>query len=262
MNFDTLDIVDGLKNNEFFLEYQPICKIDTGKIVGVEALLRWSSSRFGAIIKPDLFIPFVIQKSLMPVLGAKVIRLACREISVWKSIPIDFFISINVCPSQLIYEKFPAFLEHCMAKYDINPMSLRIEITEHVPFEVTRKITKAIDEIRQLGCKVILDDFGSGYMSLSKFSLLEVDGIKITLEDYYSGVGYSNKCQTLVSAVAFMASATGISLVVERIETTDQKIVLSQFPGILGQGYYFGRPVRIPPDVEFSLAMFAHSGAS
>lgn len=249
MNITAIDIIDGIKNNEFFLEYQPICEINTGKIVGIEALLRWNSLKFRSLINPDFFYFFAIEENLTTVLDAHLIRLVCKEVSAWKSKPAGFFISIKVFPSQILYKNFPEFIARCMAEYAIDPTLLCIEITEHVPFEVTTQIRKAINQIRRLGCKVVLDDFGSGYMSLSKFALLDIDGIKITLVDYYSSAGYSDKCLALVSAVFYITSTSGISLVVEHIETPEQKMMLSEFPGIFGQGYYFGCPTKLFPQV-------------
>lgn len=212
------------------LVYQPIVELATGKTVALEALLRWPKAPLGE------FIPLAERHRLMPELGAWVLRRACREHS-RHGLPVH----VNVSSQELLHPGYPSLVAQILEETGCPPGALVLEITETalIPDERGRDATLTVRTLRELGVRVFLDDFGSGYSSLERLAALPVDGLKLG-QAFTASLGHPPDPQSpaarLVAAVLALAQALGLAAVAEGIEDEATLAYLKDLGFPLGQG--------------------------
>lgn len=230
-----------IDNDEFFLEYQPIVSIETGRIHGLEALVRWQHPERG-VVPPSDFIPFAESTGFIVPIGELVIEAACRQFNEWMDVAQDtLWLSINVSAAQLVHGDLIGVVRRCLTAHDVDPKRLKLEITETALLENSPIVERTLKELRRLGVSIILDDFGTGYSSLSQLISLTVDGVKID-RGFTRGIPAERAAVAMLENVVSLARDLNLSIVVEGVETEQQVEWLRRLGDIDVQGYYFGRP--------------------
>lgn len=234
---------DGLERQEFLPYYQPRVSISQGKIVGAEALARWKKAS-GELVSPANFIPIAEENGLIDKLGRQMLQMVCRQIQQWKTAQLPIVpISVNVSALQLRAEDFiPHFLETSQA-YGIHSSELEIEITESSLIQEGNSPLIKLQELRDLGYKVLLDDFGTGFSSLSYVSRLPFDTIKVAQEFMRHESVEFKQFEVVLRAIISLAIGLQKNILVEGIETLEQLHAISDMGFDEYQGYFFSKPL-------------------
>lgn len=223
------------------LVYQPVVDLADRRIVGAEALVRWTDDN-GCAISPEDFVPLAEERGFINELTKLVIRHVLREFGATLTAHPDFRININVAAPDLFDPEFPAFLERSLQKAGVKPHNVGIEVTET---STARKdsIIHNIQCLRARGHRVYIDDFGTGYSSLAYLHDLSIDAIKID-RAFTHAIGTDSVTVCILPQILTMAEQLHLDVVVEGIETDEQASFFSSLQRpILGQGWRFGRPV-------------------
>jgi diguanylate cyclase (GGDEF)-like protein/PAS domain S-box-containing protein len=239
-----------LERKEFELWYQPLHAARTGEIVGTEALLRWRHPTYGTI-GPLQFLPIAERSGLIVPIGAWVLRMACIQNKAWQTAglaPVP--VAVNVSVKQLVRPDFVETVQHVLEECELEPQLLQIEISEVAAVHDFETIKNALVALKQLGVRMIVDDFGLGYAALSQLSALNVHAIKISQFLIRSMVSEPRDA-TIVRAIVSMANAFGILAVAKGVETEAQLDFLRALQWDLQsvptcelvQGFVFSRPV-------------------
>jgi diguanylate cyclase (GGDEF)-like protein len=227
-----------LRDGELFLLYQPQIALESGEMVGVEALVRWQDPKRG-LISPADFIPLAEETGLIIALGEWVLRTACQEAASWNW---SGRLSVNFSPLQFKLADVVALVEEATREAGFPADRLDIEITEGLYVGNDGAIIGALERLRAMGCKIAIDDFGTGYSSLSYLSTLPADKIKVD-QSFVRSLPDPGS-QAIVETIAAMADRLGLSVIAEGVETTEQRDYLQGLGCPVGQGYLFSRPVR------------------
>ena len=222
--------------NELDVHYQPIVSASGGRIVGVEALLRWAHATRG-IIGPAAFIPVAEQIGLMDTLGAFVLRRALAEAKRWP----DLYVAVNLSPVQVRGRGIVELVRSALAESGVLPSRLMLEITEGVLIDNPEEMLKRIGELHKLGVRIALDDFGSGYSSLTYLQRFPLDKLKID-KGFVSALGTSSNGGVIIQAIVALGRALGLSILVEGVETEQQRVLLRLAGCDEMQGFLFARP--------------------
>ena len=229
--------------NELELHYQPQVELRSGRIVGVEALLRWNHPKRGSI-PPSVFIPIAERSGQVQGLGQWVLDAACRQLREWEDAGIApalvgvNFSALHFKASGEIDREVSASLN----KWGIRPAMIEIELTESVLMDITQQHDARLQRLRQLGVRIAVDDFGTGYSSLSYLANYPISRVKIA-QELVSGVEADSRSATVVRAAIRLAHELGIDIIAEGIETEGQQEFLLAAGCEHGQGFYFSRPV-------------------
>lgn len=241
------ELRQAIKDDQLEVWYQPIFNLKTNKISGAEALVRWSHETRG-FISPATFIPLAEETGQMLILGQQIIEKICEQISIWdSSIDENFHVAINISALQLRQKNLIEILLHQINKYNINLSNLHIEITETALIHDEPIIHETLTKLSDLNLPIWLDDFGTGFSSLSHLKDFPVSGVKID-RSFVSDLETDNEDKKLVMAVIELAKALNLDLVAEGIETEIQYNTLQENQCGFGQGYFMGRPV---PAIDF-----------
>ena len=225
-----------LSANELELHYQPIIAAHGGRIVGVEALLRWTHPTRGPI-GPAVFIPVAEQMGLMDTLGAFVLRRALHEAKRWP----DLYIAVNLSPLQVRDRTIVDLVRSALEESGVAPSRLMLEITEGVLIDNPEEMVKRIEDLHDLGVRVALDDFGSGYSNLSYLQRFPLDKLKID-RSFVVALGTSANGGVIIQAIVALGRALGLSVLVEGVETEQQRVLLRLAGCDEMQGFLFARP--------------------
>jgi diguanylate cyclase (GGDEF)-like protein/PAS domain S-box-containing protein len=235
---------DALKRNEFNLYYQPIVSIKDGRVIGFEALIRWITPQHG-LIQPSEFISLAEETGLIHQIDRWVMHEACRQVQEWYRYGLSSFpftVSVNLSGSLLQKGNVVQMIREILAETGISPQSLKIELTESVFLETSPSVNQQIQNIRDLGIQLQIDDFGIGYSSLSYLQRFPITAIKIDrsfisrIEAQYSGT-------EIVQAIITLAKELGLEIIAEGIETVSQLHWLKEAGCDYGQGYLLYRPM-------------------
>lgn len=233
---------EAMDRNELQLHYQPQIDIASGKLAGLEALLRWNSP-FGPV-SPAEFIPVAEETGLIVPIGEWVISEACRQMVVWQQHGLPKVkVSVNVSARQFRDLHFSSKVLKTLTNFKIDPQFFCIEITESVTLDIGES-SELIAELQDLGIKIAIDDFGTGYSSLKAIMNIEIDILKIdkSLIDEITG---NVRNQAILTSIINIGKSMHTEVIVEGIETLEQVEILEPFH-ITGQGYYFSKPC--PPE--------------
>ena len=233
-----LDLRSALANDGFELHYQPVFNLDTNTITAFEALLRWTHPERGSI-SPTQFIPLAEETGLIGAIGAWVLREACRQAQTW---PDSIRVAANLSPLQFKQNDLEALVMSALAASGLAPGRLDLEITESVLLKNTDKTLATLHQLRGLGVRISMDDFGTGFSSLSNLRSFAFDNIKID-RSFVQGLGQSEQCSAIVQAVAGLGAGLDVTTIAEGVETADQLEWVRAFGIIEVQGFFLGRPV-------------------
>jgi len=229
---------------EFVLHYQPVVDLQTGVVVGAEALLRWAHPTRG-IVPPSDFVPIAEESGLIVPLGRWVLQEACNQLAAWRAAEPaarSLHVSVNVSARQLQATAFVDEVRAALACADLEPRALVLEITEAAVVHDPASAAQMLSALRSMGVGLVLDDFGTGYSSLAMLDALPFDGMKLDRKSVMR-IGDSGGAVPLVRAIVDLGRALGLSLVAEGIENEHQLAELRRLGVREGQGFRFARPL-------------------
>jgi len=241
-----------LERDELRLVYQPKVELNGERIVGVEALLRWEHPQHGTI-PPLKFIPLAEQSGLIVPIGAWVIQEACRNAGRWQREfeRDDLIIAVNLSPRQLGSTELVDVVRDTLAATKLGPSTLCLEVTESALMADINVARDTLHELKALGVRLAVDDFGVGHASLKQLKqLLPVDILKID-KSFVDGLTTDVEDRAIIEAVIILAGSLGLDTVAEGVEDADQAAALRDLHCQLAQGYHFSRPVT--PDAISAL---------
>ena len=230
------DLRSAIANGELRLHYQPQATID-GEIFGFEALLRWQHPKYG-MVPPNTFITLAEQNGLIVEIGEWALREACREAASWTK-PLQ--ISVNLSPVQFRYGDLPNMVHAVLLETGLSPKRLEFEITEGVLINDPSRALSILRRLKNLGLKIAMDDFGTGYASLSSLQSFPFDKIKID-RSFISKAHANPQSAAIVRAVIGLSTALGIPIIAEGVETESEREFLRNEGCREIQGYLIGRP--------------------
>jgi diguanylate cyclase (GGDEF)-like protein/PAS domain S-box-containing protein len=235
-----VDLRGALEAGEFHLAYQSQLRVDTGELTGFEALLRWTSAKRGPV-SPAEFIPIAEQTGMIVPLGEWVLRTACAAAAKW---PDAVKIAVNLSPMQFRARGLAAMVTSALAATGLAPHRLELEVTESALLEDDAATIAILHQLRALGIRVSMDDFGVGYSSLSYLRKFPFDKIKID-RSFVGTLGESSESKAIVRTIASLGQNLGMETTAEGIETAEQLDLVRQAGCTEAQGYYFSRPCPI-----------------
>ncbi len=238
-----------LDNQELFLHYQPQVALPSGRVIGMEALLRWKHPRFG-LVSPAHFIPMAEELGLMPEFGAWVLQQACRDAKqLQDQMGRSFLLSVNISPRQFQQRRLVRLIEEALGNSGLSPRNLEIEITENTLMINSTANLEMLQLIRDLGVRLSIDDFGTGFSSFSYLLQYQIDRLKIDQSFVRQAVTDTNAAAVVRTIIA-MSHGLGIKVIAEGAETPEQVEFLLRRRCDEVQGFYFARPVSREDFVE------------
>jgi diguanylate cyclase (GGDEF)-like protein len=232
----------GLERDEFVLHYQPQRPIASQAVSGVEALLRWRHPSLG-LLSPDKFIDLAEETGLILPIGRWVIEMACRQTEGWRRIGLpDFRVAVNLSPRQFADNRLIQVIKNALGACGMPARLLEIEITESMAMRDSARSEAVIRQIRALGVRVSIDDFGAGHSSMARLKHLSIDGIKID-RGFVRGLAVDVRDRAIVEAICTLGHALQLKVVGEGVETAEQKALLAQLHCDEIQGFLFARPM-------------------
>jgi predicted signal transduction protein with EAL and GGDEF domain len=230
------EAASALAAHAFEVYYQPIVKADGGAIAGVEALLRWNHPGRG-FVPPSEFVPVAEEAGLMDRLGEFVLRRAVSDAARWP----DLYVSVNLSPVQVRDRAFVDVVSAVLRESGFEPSRLVLEMTEGVLIDNPDETTVRLQELRALGVRLALDDFGSGYSSLSYLQKLPFDKLKVD-RSFVVALDQSANGGVIIQAIVTLGRALGMGVVIEGVETEEQRVLLRLAGCNEMQGYLFAKP--------------------
>ncbi|MGY3263933.1 EAL domain-containing protein [Lysobacter sp. HA35] len=234
-----------IDREELHLVYQPRLSLSQQRIVGVEALLRWNSSEFGAV-SPAQFIPLAEESGLILEIGEWALRNACEQLQAWREGGLDIAMAVNVSALQLRRGHLAGVIERLLTDTGLPPDRLELELTESVI--MAEETWSALQAIRDLGVHMSIDDFGTGYSSFAYLKRLPINALKIDRE-FIGDLTRDPDDEAITSAVIAMGHSLGLNVVAEGVETDGQLEFLRRHGCDEIQGYWLARPL-LPDDCE------------
>ena len=237
------DLRGAPERGELRVEYQPIVATGDGRICGVEALLRWVHPSLG-LVPPSLVIPLAERSGLINEIGRWVLEQACPDRHRWQNDlqTVDFAMSVNVSPRQLMSPAYPATVEAVLLGTGTDPERVTLELTESVLVEDSEQVLVVLHDLKRVGVRLALDDFGTGYSSLTNLKQFPIDIVKID-QRFVADLRQDPASEAIVSAVVELAHALGMTVVAEGVETIEQHELLASLGTDACQGFYFARPM-------------------
>jgi diguanylate cyclase (GGDEF)-like protein len=236
------DLRRAIERDELVLHYQPLIELSSGRVVGLEALLRWAHPRRG-LVMPFEFIPLAEETRLIGELGRWALREACRQAALWRDDPQTGgpWVSVNLSGLQLLDDSLDADVAVALADSGLDPAGLVLEITETVLVQDVAAAVERLENLRALGVSIAIDDFGTGYSSLRYIRRFPADILKIA-KPFVDGL-HDETDAALVHTIIALADSLGLRTVAEGIEDSEQLERLCDLGCALGQGYLFARPL-------------------
>ncbi len=235
----TLGLREALDNDRFELHYQLQASVETGKVTGYEALLRWRQAD-GSFISPMDFIPIAEETGMILPIGEWVLRQACTEAASWSE---PHRIAVNLSPIQLSHVDLPRMVHQILIETGLSPQRLELEITETAMISDMERTTHILRQLKLLGVSVAMDDFGTGYSSLSTLRAFPFDKIKLD-RTFMSELDGGPQSKAIIRAVLALGESLDIPILAEGVETQEQLTFLREQGCNEVQGYLLGRPAR------------------
>jgi EAL domain-containing protein (putative c-di-GMP-specific phosphodiesterase class I) len=238
------DLRGALTREEMHVVYQPLVELLTGRITGVEALLRWTHSARGPI-PPTTFIPLAENAGLIGPIGEYVLETACRQAADWAGAGHEIRLSVNMSGLQLHAPGFVQSVRRVLHTSGLDPERLCLELTESVLMDDAMRGAQVLRELKDLGVYLSVDDFGTGYSSLAYLQRFPVDELKID-RLFVQTLDGAGQDPSLVAAMIAMGHALGLHVLAEGVETDAQRAALLTLGCRSAQGYLFSKPQ--PPE--------------
>ena len=246
------ELARAVARGDLAVHYQPIVELDSGRVIGFEALARWMHPRRGPI-PPEEFIALAEENSAIHALGRWVMIEACRQLVGWQTrVGSTLIMSVNLSPLQLQQPTFIEEVDEVIRQTGVHPADLVFEVTETAMFRDTQTMISRLAALRERGARIALDDFGTGYSSLGYLRRFPVDILKIAKE-FVSPPGSGTDEWAFAAAIVALGRTLGLPLVAEGIEEADQRDRLRELGCDYGQGFAFARPMA-PDDIDRLLA--------
>jgi EAL domain-containing protein (putative c-di-GMP-specific phosphodiesterase class I) len=239
-----IDLRHAIERNELLLYYQPLVELDTGRVTGVESLLRWRHPVRG-IIGPNDFIPLAEENGMIIQIGLWALERACHQVKAWQSDPNitpTLAVSVNLSARQFRQPDLVQCVARVLDDSGLNPGSLKFEITETVGMEDAEMTLVMLKQLKELGVSLALDDFGMGHSALSYLKRFPVDTLKLD-RLFILGLGTDKEDTAIVQASIKLAKAMGLNITAEGVETREQIQALYSLGCDHGQGFFFARPM-------------------
>jgi diguanylate cyclase (GGDEF)-like protein len=243
-----------VERDEIVANYQPIVELETGRVVGVEALARWRHPEHG-LVPPDRFIGVAEESGSMPAIGRRMLRLACEQLQSWRAkhrFHAGLSVSVNLSQSELRNPHLADDVREILSTTGLPPARLVLEIAESSAMHDPPATIETLTKLRRLGVRLALDDFGTGYSSLSHLREFPIDLLKIA-KPFVDRIDRDEADGMFVDAILRLANALCLEVVAEGIERREQAEALRGFGCALGQGFYYAAPSE-PLDITSRLA--------
>jgi len=237
----------GLERGELRLFYQPLVNLESGEMVGAEALIRWEHPERG-LLSPDKFLPVAEESGLIVQVGSWAVGEACRRLRDWdrrNGHGSPFSLAVNLSARELTHPDVVATVLTAVRRAALDPHRLTIEVTESTAMADRETGFRALRELNEAGVRIAIDDFGTGYASLDHLREMPADILKID-RSFVAGMAANSPDSALVAAAIAMGRALEMEVVAEGIETSEQVANLRELGCPLGQGFLFARP--LPPE--------------
>ena len=238
------DLRHAIEQQEFCVYYQPILSLESGRLSGFEALVRWQHPERG-LVSPADFIPIAEETGLIMPIGWWVLEEACRQMRDWQTQSHShrsLTLSVNLSSKQVAQPDLVEHVEQILQKTEFDPYCLKLEITESVVMENAEAAAVMFKRLRSLGVQLSIDDFGTGYSSLSYLHRFAVNYLKID-RSFVSKMAESNENYEIVRTIVMLAKKLGMEVIAEGIETEEQLVKLMNLKCEYGQGFLFSKPV-------------------
>ena len=237
-----------LEREQLCLHYQPQVDANTGKILGVEALLRWQHPKLGAV-SPAEFIPIAESSGLILPIGQWVMATAVQQLKAWRDKGLlHLTMSVNLSARQFHQPQLPDLVRQVLEQANIPAQVLELELTESAAMSEVMAVEQTVAELQKLGVRLSIDDFGTGYASLTQLKRLPTYKLKID-QSFVRDMDNGDADKAMVNAIVRMAQAMGLRITAEGVETQEQLKFLQALGCDEAQGYYFSRP-RLPHELE------------
>ncbi len=235
------DLCRAIRHDQFILHYLPILSLENGKIVGLEALVRWQHPTRG-LIYPDSFIAVAEEANLISLLGEWVLRTACSQLKEWHRQGFDDLrIAVNFSAQQFQKQDICHLIKNVLLDHQLSPEFLEMEITESIAMSNSLQTHKDLTNLRNLGIKISIDDFGTGYSSLSYLKRLPSHVLKID-RSFVQEIMTNPDDKIIVNTVVVMAHSLGLKVLAEGVETAEQLLLLKSLGCNEMQGFWFSPP--------------------
>lgn len=245
-----------LERNELFLLYQPQVDLQSGRIIGAEALVRWDNPLYGKVL-PAQFIPIAEENGLIPPIGEWVLREACRQNQEWRKLGLmKITMAVNLSVVQFRQKNLGEIIKAILHESGLAPSGLELEITEGVVMQDAEAAILLLEDMKAMGLKLSVDDFGTGYSSLNYLKRFPIDKFKID-QSFVRDLTTDTDDAVIVSTIISMAHSLKLKVIAEGVETAEQLAFLKQQGCDEIQGYYFSQPVSAE---EFTKLLSSGSG--
>ena len=238
------DLNQAIDNQEFELYYQPIVCLKTGKLTGFEALVRWQSPTRG-FVSPGAFIPIAEETGLIVAMGKWILTTACEQMQQWRELypsAASVMMSVNLSSRQFAQLDLIAQVQETLMETGLDGANLKLEITESMVMDDVENTIDLLHELKKLGIKISMDDFGTGFSSFSYLHRFPTDTLKVD-RSFVSNMNQGSKNQDIVNTIVILAHGLGMDVIAEGIETREEQDILERFGCEYGQGYFLDRPL-------------------
>ncbi|MDT8310924.1 MAG: EAL domain-containing protein, partial [Methylophaga sp.] len=233
-----------VEQNEFYLQFQPQIELASGRVVGVEVLLRWHTDLWGEV-SPARFVPVLEDTGLIGVVGEWVLRETCTVFMTNRSVlPDDFIMAVNLSGRQFKGNRLVSYIRQLLAETDMPAGNLELEITESLLMDNTDSAIDTLRALSNMGITLAIDDFGTGYSSLSYLKQFPLNVLKVD-RAFVRDLTIDKDDAAIVSAIMAMADSLGLEVVAEGVETAEQLAFLEQKQCQRAQGFFFSKAIDL-----------------
>lgn len=230
-----------IQKKQFYLNYQPLFELHSGKIIGIEALIRWNHPTLG-LVAPEVLIPIAEESGLINEIGEWVLRTACMQAKVWQNIYPQLKLAVNISVKQFQQKDFVETVMKILKETNFESKYLELELTENIILHNLSESIQKMIELKNYGINFAIDDFGTGYSCLSYLKYFAFDKIKID-KSFIEGLGKNSTDTSIVEAIIAIAKQHDITILAEGIEQEDQVQFMRKYHGSQVQGFYYSHPL-------------------